>query len=43
MIKLVIIVSSDIDIVKIMEENAIDMAQGGLLVEVKRLQVIHSQ
>ena len=34
-----ITVGLDIDIVKTVEENAIDMAQGGLLMEVKHLQV----
>ena len=42
-IKLVMTAGFYIDIVKFVEENVIDMVQGGLLMEVKRLQVIHSQ
>ena len=38
-----ITVGLDIDIVQIVEENAIDMAQDGLLMEEKCLQVTRSQ
>ena len=36
-IKLVVTIGLDIDIIEIVEENAINMAQGGLLMEVKHL------
>ena len=42
-LKLVMTAGSDIDIVKIVEENTIDVTQYGLLMEVKCLQVIDSQ
>ena len=42
-LKLVVTISSDIDIKDIVKENAIDMVQGGLLVEANRIQVIHSK
>ena len=42
-LKLVITVGSDTDILVIAEKNAIYMAQGGLITEAKRLQVVHSQ
>ena len=40
---MVVTVGSDIDIVDIVKKKAIDMAQCGLLVEVKHLQVTHSK
>ena len=40
-IKLVITIGSDIEVKDIVEENIIGMTQGSLLMEVKRLQVIH--
>ena len=42
-LKLVVTIGSNIDIKDIVKENAIAMVQGGLLIEVKRLQVIHSK
>ena len=42
-LKLVVTIGSDIEIKDIVEENVIDMSQGGLLMEVKCLQVIHSK
>ena len=42
-LKLVVIVGSDIVIKVTVKKTAIDMAQGGLLVEVKHLQIIHSK
>ena len=41
--KLIINLGSEIDITQIVEENAINMAQGGIIIEVKRLRVIHSK
>ena len=39
--KLIITIGSDEDIRHTVEENAVDMAQDGIIIEVKRLQVIH--
>ena len=41
--KLVITIGLEIDITQIMEENSINMAHGGIIIEVKSLQVIHSK
>ena len=40
---LVITLGSEIEITQIMEENAIDMAQGSIIIKVKCLRVIHSK
>ena len=41
--KLIITLGSDTKITKTVEENTVDMAQGGIIVEIKPLQVIHSK
>ena len=41
--KLVITLSSEVEIIQTVEENAIGMAQGGIIIEVERLKVIHSR
>ena len=39
--KLVITLGSEVEIVQTVEENAIDMAQDGIITELERLKVIH--